>query len=154
MKIDKQQLIQLRMQGKTTSECAKVFGCNPDTVRKMCRKLESEGLLPTTVTAKAEDYVAEKHLQTDQVDPEQTTEQKRKTVDERLAEEEAEEKAKKEQAEAQNATDKYPIAPIDRKTFWAMRRDELRGAICEYACCGLRIDPEWVQEYNDLIEEE
>lgn len=169
MKIDKEKLIQMKREGKTNSECAKVFGCSAPAVREAVLRLEAEGRLTPADAVKATEYVEEKHLQTD--DKPAT-----KTVAERLAEEEAAEAAKRAEDTNVLTTDDeicyepvepatvqspdpvanakeapYPIPPIDRKTFWDMRRDELRGAICEYACYGLRIDPEWVDEYNELI---
>lgn len=149
-KIDKEQLIELIREGKTDSECAEVFDCSNQAVGSMRRRLQAEGQLTTETIINAKDYIAEKQLQTD--DQPAT-----KTVAERIAEEEAAEAAKRADGktpdpEANHKEAPYPIPPIDRKTFWDMRRDELRGAICEYACYGLRIDPEWVAEYNELIE--
>lgn len=174
MKINKEELIAQKKLGWTDKECAESFDCTLKAVQKAVQKLRAEGKLPSQA---AEDYIAEKDLQTDPVEPEQSMEKKGKTVAEYLAEEEAAEVAKlakdtdvptkdegicykpvapaPEQTPdpAANAKEApYPIPPIDRKTFWAMRRDELRGSICEYACCGLAIDPTWVEEYNELIE--
>lgn len=165
MKIDKEKLIQLKREGKSNDECAKVFGCHTESVRQMCKKLEAEGRLTAATISNAEDYIAEKQLQSA---PEETLSPANagalpegepktgKTVAERLAEEEAAEAVKRAEGqtpdpEANPKEAPYPIPPIDRKTFWDMRRDELRGAICEYACYGLPIDPEWVEEYNELI---
>lgn len=153
MKIDKEELIAQKKLGWTDKECAESFGCTLKAVQVAVQKLRAKGEIPSQ---DAEDYIEEKHLQTDLVEPEQPMEKKGKTVAEYLAEEEAAEVAPAPEQTpdpAANAKEApYPIPPIDRKTFWAMRRDELRGSICEYACCGLRIDPEWVEEYNELIE--
>ena len=143
MKIDKEKLIELKREGKTNVECAKVFGCSAQAVREAVLRLEAEGRLTPADSVKATEYVEEKHLQTDEKPV-------TKTVAEYLAEEEAAEAVKEAEFLAERV--KLPPAPpINRKTFWDMRRDELRGAICEYACYGLRIDPEWVEEYNELI---
>jgi hypothetical protein len=163
MKIDKEKLIKMKTEGATTSRCAKYFDCTDQAIRDAVRKLKEEGLLPFEHTADASDYIQEKHLQTDPIENENE-----RSVAEWLEAEEAESKLKEASAASDptgiyadivytTESDKNPInlaPPIDRKTFWAMRRDELRGAICEYACCGLHINPEWVEEYNDLIEEE
>lgn len=174
-KIDKDLLIQMKREGKSNAECAKVFGCSADSVRKMVKRLEAEGGMTPATIENAEDYIAEKRLQTE-ADEEicyepvvLNLETKHKTVAEWLAEEEEADRAKtraKEPSEApagkyadvvydpaaDGALPSLPPPPIDRKTFWAMRRDELRGAICEYACEGLRVDPVWVEEYNELVE--
>ncbi len=169
-KIDKEKLIEMKLAGKTDTECAEVLGCNQTAVSAMRRKLEAEGRLTPALAPKPQEYLQEKALQTDDAPA-------TKTVAEYLAEEEVAEAAKRAKdrdvltkddgicykpmapapeqtpdpaANAQEAP--YPIPPIDRKTFWGMRRDELRGAICEYACYGLRVDPEWVEEYNELVE--
>lgn len=160
-KIDKEQLIELIRDGKTDSECAEVFDCSNQAVSAMRRKLKSEGQLTTETIIDEKDYIAEKHLQTD--DKPVT-----KTVAEYLAEEEAAEAAKR--AEDTNAltTDdeicyepvepapapvrKFPLGVTPKKLWLEDRRDDLRRAICEFACEGLRIDPEWVAEYNELIE--
>lgn len=126
-KIDKQQLIQLKMKGYNNSECARVFCCSASAVQQMCVKLKSDGLLPAQVA----DYIAEKHLQSDtEVDGAKT-----ETV--RLS-----------------PTVVEPSGVVPRKMWIDERRDELRRAICEFACEGMRINLEWVEEYNDLIEEE
>ncbi|MGM9647132.1 MAG: helix-turn-helix domain-containing protein, partial [Eubacteriales bacterium] len=91
MKIDKQKLIELRREGKTLGGSAKVFGCSADAVRQACRKLEAEGRLTTATVSNAEDYIAEKRLQTDE--NEATT--PCKTVAQRIAEEEEAEAAKR-----------------------------------------------------------
>ncbi|MGM9646556.1 MAG: helix-turn-helix domain-containing protein [Eubacteriales bacterium] len=83
MKIDKQKLIELRREGKTLGESAKVFGCSADAVRQACRKLEAEGRLTPATVSNAEDYIAEKQLQST------LDETMAKTAIERLAEEEA-----------------------------------------------------------------
>ena len=87
-KIDKEQLIELIREGKTDSECAEVFDCSNQAVSAMRRKLKSEGQLTTETIINEKDYIAEKHLQTD--DKPVT-----KTVAEYLAEEEAAEAAKR-----------------------------------------------------------
>lgn len=162
-KIDKEQLIQLKREGKTDSECAEVFGCHTESVRQMRRKLEKEGRLTPADSMKAEEYVEEKHLQTDAA-----PEPKPKTVAQRLAEEEAAEAAKRaEEGIKKLATDdmicpepvdptprtarKFPLGVMPRKMWLEERRDDLRRAICEFACEGMRIDPEWVEEYNELV---
>lgn len=153
MKIDKEKLIQLKREGKSDSECAEVFDCSQSSVSAMCRKLRAEGRLTPATISNAEDYIAEKQLQSAPEGEPKTG----KTVAEYLAEEAEEEAALTTDAEicckpvepVQDAH--YPIPPIDRKTFWECRRDDLRRAICEYACEGLRIDSEWVEEYNELI---
>ena len=184
MKIDKEKLIQMKREGKSNRECAKAFGCQIDSVRKMCYRLEAAGLLPPSGN-NAEDYIAEIHLQTDSEEPASLP-----TVAERLAVEEENELAQSPVGDSLKCAVRieqivpddeicyeptdlpvgsyaevvhdlkldwdseatFPIPPIDRKTFWGMRRDELRSAICDYACEGLRVDPEWVDEYNELIE--
>ena len=174
MKIDKEKLIEMKTAGKSNAECAKVFGCITDSVRRMCKKLEAEGRLTPEGSAKAADYIEETHLQTDAVEPTAVPDNlidattavcvsDAQTVAEQLAKEEAAEKACLDE-DTNVLTDEdeicyepveplhAPIPPIDRKSFWSMRCDELRGAICEFACCGLRVDPEWVEEYNELIE--
>lgn len=162
-KIDKEKLIEMKLEGKTNNECATTFGCTVDAVRSAIRRLRASGEWPE----QAEDYTAEKQLQTADAPAEQPVDittavcvsdaRPTKTVAEWLAEEEAAEARKRTEAESDAAEDPtksaYPAPPIDRKTFWRMRRDELRGAICEFAYCGLRIDPAWVDEYNDLVEE-
>lgn len=46
---------------------------------------------------------------------------------------------------------KFPLGVTPKKLWLEDRRDDLRRAICEFACEGMRIDPEWVEEYNELI---
>lgn len=121
-KIDKEQLIELIREGKTDSECAEVFDCSNQAVGAMRRRLQSEGQLTTETTIiDSKDYIAEKHLQTDD-------------------------------QPAPAPVRKFPLGVTPKKLWLEDRRDDLRRAICEFACEGLRIDPEWVAEYNELIE--
>lgn len=170
-KIDKEKLIELRRDGKTTGECAKEFGRSVEAVRYRLKKLEADELQEPADSIDASDYIAEKQLQSaddeicyEPVNPIPETE--RKTAAECLtAEEEAELAKLKIRAIPSDPPvgmyadvlydprrGLYPVPPIDRKTFWEWRRDDLRRAICDYACEGLRVDPEWVEEYNELIE--
>ena len=179
-KIDKEKLIELRRDGKTTGECAKELGCSVEAVRYRLKKLEADEFQEPADSIDASDYIAEKQLQSaddeicyEPVNPVPETE--RKTAAEWLAaEEEAERNAAEKEAELAKLKIRaipsdppvgmyadvvydprrglYPVPPIDRKTFWECRRDDLRRAICDYACEGLRVDPKWVEEYNELIE--
>ena len=173
-KIDKEKLIELRRDGKTAGECAKELGCSVEAVRYRLKKLEADELQEPADSIDASDYIAEKQLQS--ADDEICYEpvvlfpvEERKTVAQRLAEEEEEAKMKIRTEEladpiigdyadivydqvVDDTLPTLPPPPIDRMTFWGMRRDELRSAICDYACEGLRVDPEWVDEYNELIE--
>ena len=116
-----------------------------------------------------EDYIAEKHLQIDEepdmandvriappelVSPDAEPAKRGKTVAEYLAEEEDAE-AKRKAAVAEEIHPRFakkpPLGVMPRWLFWESRRDDLRRAICEFACEGLAIDPEWVAEYNELV---
>lgn len=201
-KIDKERLIELRVAGKTTAEIAKVFECSNQAVSDMTRQLIGSGELdgdwrngfrrPIAEEAAPdvgseieaaeidpEDYIAEKHLQSDEIEPgaeprrlvdvvrmeedekaadARLAEEERKTgktVAEYLAEEEEEAEARRKAAVAEEIhpmfAKKPPLGVMPRWLFWESRRDDLRRAICEYACEGLVIDPEWVAEYNELV---
>lgn len=161
MKIDKERLIEMRVAGMSTAEIAKEFGAEPQAVTRSTRillqngELEggyqegfwrpeshpspsvppspeeegdcSGGVADRAASIDAADYIAEKHLQLDEEEPDAVG------------------TPKKVQAHP------YPMGVMSRSSFWQRRRDDLRRAICEYACEWLVIDPEWVEEYNELI---
>lgn len=133
MKIDKEKLIQLKREGKTDAECAKVFGCSQVAVSEMRRKLEKEGRLTPAVSVKATEYVEEKRLQ---------------SAPEEISVKAVAERETKAPAPVQSSL----RIVIPRRMWMEERRDDLRQAICEYACAGIRVDPEWVEEYNELVE--
>ena len=91
------------------------------TVAEQIAEEEDDKRMTTETIINAKDYIAEKHLQTDE-------------------------------KPAPASVRKFPQGVLPRQMWLEDRRDDLRRAICEFACEGLRIDPEWVEEYNELIE--
>lgn len=158
-KINKERLIELRCAGIGTTEIANEFACSNYAVLEMTQKLVDRGRLrgdyksgfwvpeaskiaeagedvtgmADIVSIDPEEYVEEKHLQNDTNPADQLDQSDR-------------------EAEAAKVLldNPPPKGVMARKEFYIQRKDDLRRAICEYACEGLVIDPEWVDEYNEL----
>ena len=70
----------------------------------------------------------------------------------KLAAEYIDEKHQQQSTETVARPSATPLGVIPWRAFYESRRDDLRCAICEYACEGLQVNPEWVEEYNELVE--
>ena len=142
MKIDKEQLIELKKAGRTDAECAKVFGCTTKAVQNMIKRMGEAWLRENQIAINANQQTAPA--------------EKKKTVAEWLEEDEHIEQTKPEEEITITPPDtkplrKYPASVQPRSEWLRERRDEISRAVCEYAVEGLYIDPAWVEEYNELV---
>lgn len=124
-KIDKELLVQMIVEGKSTREMADTFGCSVAAVLEMKKTPKVQEMVQQIREA---EYTAER-----------TDEGTSAAVSEA------------DMSDPLEKAPKLPIPPLSRAEWEESRRMELARAICEYAVEGLEIDPEWVAEYNERV---